>query len=160
MISISVPGLLYDHWSASNGLQVARYNFWCKNWKPDPYKPTFRHTIKHIGVWPPGSASMGLQVNKYFFSVWEWNPSPQKPTSRHTWSDKQDQTPGSASSPGGLTLLWYEKWNLDLYKTTFRHTWRQIRMWALCLYLAGLQNQPLAASSGLQVHRFYICFQN
>ena len=31
-------------------------------------------------------------------------------------------------------------------KPTFRHTWRHIRVWPSYLYLAGLQDQPPAAS--------------
>ena len=115
--SKSVPG--QPPVSASSSLQVARYYFWYENWNPGPYKPTFKHTWRHIRVWP---------LYLYLVSLKDWPPA------------------ASSSLQLAWYYFWNENWNPDPYKPTFRHTWRHIGELPIYLYLASLQYQPPAAS--------------
>ena len=56
--------------SASSGLQVASYYFWCKNWNPDPNKPTFSYTWRHIRGCPLYLYLAGLQDQPPAASRW------------------------------------------------------------------------------------------
>ena len=63
---------------------MTKHYFQNENLNSDPYKPTFRHTWRHVRVWSlsvPGA----LHVALYHFWFENWNPDPGKPTFRHTW---------------------------------------------------------------------------
>ena len=56
--------------AASSSLQLAWYYFWNENWNPDPYKPTFRHTWRHIGELPIYLYLASLQYQPPAASRW------------------------------------------------------------------------------------------
>ena len=68
MTSLFVPG--WPRGSTSINLQVAWYVFSCENWNPDHNKHTFRHTSRHIRVWPPYLYLAGHQDQPPVASKW------------------------------------------------------------------------------------------
>ena len=56
--------------SASRSFQLAWYYFWNENWNPDPYKPIFKHTWRHIGELPLYLYLASLQYQPPAASRW------------------------------------------------------------------------------------------
>ena len=135
--SISVPG--WPPGSASSGLPVARYFFWCKNWNPDPNKPTFRYISRHIMGWPlylylachqdhPPAASrwpdiiFGARIQ--ILTLTNLPLDIHKGILKVTFISVPGRPLGSASSGFQVAryYFWWKNWNPDPNKPSFRYT--------------------------------------
>ena len=129
------------------------YYFWCENW----------YTWRHIRIWSPYLYLAGFQDQPPAASKWPdiiFDVRIEILTLKNLQLDMHEgilefdlhictwlasriilQRP-----PSGQLLFWYENWNPDPKKPIFRNAWRHFRVWPPYLYLAGLQDQPPAAS--------------
>ena len=157
-------------WSASTGLQLANYNFWCYNWNPYPYKPTFRHAWRHIGVLPLYLYQTILQYQSLAACSWpdiifDMRIKILALTNLHLYIHevilKFDLYICIWSASRWLNIIFDMRNEILTITNLHLYVHEHILVWPLYLYLAGLQDQPPADSTSyLQVPIFYINFQN